>query len=187
MWRAIEWIDEKILAFFTRVSHRFQILTGRTNFFLAKVCLLLIAGVMMLDILNYLHQILAHPTPFLGFCGWLMLSLGAFDLVFWCDKLEHETLDNHDAVFHFHYMPPVFRVCFLAAGCWHFFSNLPNVVGAHNALHAFLELMWAFFLPLMVVFNYFMAVTSLPPVQGKVKEWLQSLAAGFLKLAPAKK
>ncbi|MDO8495788.1 MAG: hypothetical protein Q7S32_04760 [bacterium] len=40
IWRGVLWIDFKLLEFFNFIAKRFNWLTGRDNFFLAKICLI---------------------------------------------------------------------------------------------------------------------------------------------------
>ncbi|MDP3697218.1 MAG: hypothetical protein Q8R55_04290 [Candidatus Taylorbacteria bacterium] len=50
-------IDALILSLFTKVSHKFQILTGRTNYFLAHCCLTLVALSVSVTILGFFFPI----------------------------------------------------------------------------------------------------------------------------------
>src|SRR3989344_4591652 len=56
-----ERIDALILSFFTKISHRFQRLTGRTNFFLAKITIGLLGLSNIFFILNSFIPILNPP------------------------------------------------------------------------------------------------------------------------------
>ncbi|TSC74567.1 MAG: hypothetical protein G01um101444_253 [Parcubacteria group bacterium Gr01-1014_44] len=58
----LEWIDAKILSFFTKISHKFQRLTGRTNFFLANICLTVLAMQVVLRIVNYWFPVITQET-----------------------------------------------------------------------------------------------------------------------------
>ena len=49
----LERIDALVLSFFAKISHKFQRTTGRTNFFLANICLTAFAMVVVVNIINY--------------------------------------------------------------------------------------------------------------------------------------
>src|SRR3989344_5439179 len=70
------WIDEKLLQFFTKISHKFQIWTGKTNFFLAKCCIFLGVGTYVLTLANYYIPILKQDSTIFDFftlpiLGWM--------------------------------------------------------------------------------------------------------------------
>ncbi|MDB5194706.1 MAG: hypothetical protein JWN50_720 [Parcubacteria group bacterium] len=54
-------IDAMVLRFCTKVAHAFQLLTGRTNFFIAKLGVLIASIAVTLGIANYFHPLPHHP------------------------------------------------------------------------------------------------------------------------------
>ena len=58
----LERIDALILSFFTKISHKFQRLTGKTNFFLANIFLTLLAMFVAENVINFWFPILKTKT-----------------------------------------------------------------------------------------------------------------------------
>ncbi len=75
-------LDERILALFTKASHKFQTLTGRTNFFLAKIFILVSMTGVALCTMNYWFGFLgAHLASVAQVAvGMLMVSVLAWDV-----------------------------------------------------------------------------------------------------------
>lgn len=170
MWETIEWLDEKILSFFTKVSHRFQILTGRTNYFLAKICMFVAGAGATLQILNYFHQILAHRTPLFLVVVYVGVIGYAVYRTLECDTFENDVLNRERISVDIFSAEVALRVFFA------FFTilSVPVVINeifsARGILQTLLEIVDAFYVPSVFAYWYLMSVTPLPPAQGKIKE-----------------
>lgn len=89
-------LDDLILGFYTKLSHRFQILTGRTNFFLARICLFVVLIDISLTALTYWIPILKNG-PRINGIGLIFLLLGLifyFFLLNVCQRIEDDMIDQ---------------------------------------------------------------------------------------------
>ncbi len=59
---AFERVDTKMLSFFTKISHKFEQATGKTNLFLANICLGIFALFIVMTITNYWSPIFMKET-----------------------------------------------------------------------------------------------------------------------------
>lgn len=172
-------IDAVILSFFTKISHKFQILTGRTNFFLAKCCLVIMALTIVTKILNFFIPLVNYKKSDLVN---LLLNLV---WVYWISKdlkntktADENILDNERA-----------RVPFVIGGNNYFFRliwllfvllfDIPNitlVLAGITApkIHWLFEILSFGLASSILAFVYFVAVTPLPPGKSKVRQWLES-------------
>ena len=173
-------LDDSILKCFTKISHAYQILTGKTNFFLAKLALFFSGIIFVTIILNYFHPILSHKTDLFLM---LMTSLLVLVLVVYvqnCNKIEDEFQSSGNLLGLFILQAVkdryLLRVMWIWFGClssseiiYHLSSSPPSI------LLFFAEVLFDSFGLESFFFFYFIAVTPLPPCKGKIRELLRSL------------
>lgn len=63
----LHYLDDTILSFFTKFSHKFQVLTGKTNFFLARIFVLFLSALLFVEFANYRFKFLPEKIPKVGF------------------------------------------------------------------------------------------------------------------------
>lgn len=171
-------IDAKILSFFTKISHKFQIMTGRTNFFLSNIFLTLFALNVTENIINYWFNILTRKTNIVS----LLFSL-FFVVLISRDKINlkkaDDTLFDSDGLS----AKPRFslssnhivRLIMLAFACLSIISIYLIVIGVPPAkISRVFEIFHEMFPMILVCYYYFIEVTPLPPGKSKIKEWLES-------------
>ncbi len=187
MEKVLKRLDEGILKLFTKFSHWFQRLTGKTNFFLARLCLFPFSIAVASSILNYWFPLLFFKTDWRGllFCVLLFFSIMFF---------VHLT---HDAETQFDKDPTVLSrvhlferdspdrtrlllallspICFFAVYKWFIEDPKGSLLLALN-VGAFPAYPSAFY--------YFVLVTPLPPGKSKVQQWVEGFQASFRKLQP---
>ena len=174
-------VDAKLIGFFTKISHRFQRLTGRTNFFLAKIALCVVGLSLMSQVADYFLSLFGIGTSALS----VVLALGAATVVIsWayeCDEAKHGVYAEEKAKRNF--MPPeadpvCIRIIFLALLVpW--ITVFLAVVVSPNGILAF-KILLSLYAPALVTFLYFIAVDPLPPGKSKIRECgLKLLPQGF--------
>ena len=179
----IEMVDATILAFFTKVSHKFQRLTGRTNFFLAKTALCLAGLDILANIGNYWLHFLARETNIVQLVLGITVITFLFKDMYLCDRDEDNAIDssNRATTFHYLYKSQVVRLMFVFTAFW----LLPLGVGellTGKAAFTF-RLLSFLYMYAITAFFYFIAVDPLPPGKSKIREWAESFVAGFRRLS----
>ena len=82
-------LDKIILSFFTKLAHSFQRLTGRTNYFLAKVFLFVLMTCVVIDVANYWFLFLGkYRTSILSLIFSSLLVWYFMDTIYNCDKAD---------------------------------------------------------------------------------------------------
>lgn len=85
---AIIRLDDALLLFFTKISHRFQRLTGRTNFFLAKLCLYACIIGLLINIASYWVPLIVFKINLLEFIIAVLFVIFLIFQIDFCDKSE---------------------------------------------------------------------------------------------------
>lgn len=175
----VEKLDSAVLTFFTNISHRIQVVTGKTNFFLVKAALYIISIDIMISTLNYWFPLLERPTHpfmiiinFLCFCGFIFLMTE-------CDKAEQSAQSDNPTKFIIEFPPVVRLVILFSLGSLTIPSDIVTLM-TPNGIFAFK------FCRLLgtiayIAFVYLVNVHPLPPGKSKIQEWMESFAAGFAK------
>ena len=175
-------LDEFTLYKFTKFAHWFQRLTGRTNYFLAKMGVLLILVSITATIVSYVAPMVPkedRPSLFFvffsGFIGmgeiWRMSEL---------DKAEEDVLNpsrSNPAKRNFA-IDPTHRVFWIFACVFIVFVSA--VVPEFNTIWWLGRNLLPFGI---LAFRYFIDVDPLPPGKSKVKEFFEAIAT---YLSPAK-
>ena len=174
------WLDEKILAFCTKFAHQVQWLTGRTNFFIAKIGIGITALAVLIDIANYFQQFLYAKTDVVTL---IMFGLYPVFLVFKsheCDKADTAVSNSERALPKVSPMAcesPAWRLFFVALSIF----SLAHFSGSFAVMtYPLLEALSRCFALGIVVHDYFIMVVPLPPGTSKIREWL-----GKFKFTPA--
>ncbi len=175
MW---ERIDQTVLILFTKFSHWFQVLTGKNNYFLARVSLMVVAMNFMLSILDYwfpdlldhssyLITVIFMPFPIIYFWGYIGLLIE-------CEKKS----ENPSDVLYQVPLPlsrkifEISRLLFLAV----FLLLEAPMIGVdiirwrHNVIFQSVWNLTFFFLTAVC---YLVDVTPLPRGKSKIRKWLE--------------
>lgn len=181
-----EAIDAKILALFTKISNKFQRLTGRTNFFLAKAALCLVGLDVLAKAGNYWLHFLGRTTNVVQ----LVLAIAVIALIFkdmyLCDKDEDNALDSYNraTVFYYLYRSQAVRLLFVFTSLLFLPIDVEELLTGKGAF--VFRLTDALFSYAITAFFYFIIVDPLPPSKSKIREWVEGFAAGFRQLALGK-
>ena len=182
----LHWIDGKILAACTKFSHWFQRLTGRTNFFLAKIGVFVTAFSTLVETINYFTNFLWFKTT-LGFLLiLLLLNLFLISDAIRCDEAENKSLTSEERTDFFRGRADRFnRILWLLFSLYYWTIWFPMNIVAHpkhvDVLHIGMNAAANVFSPGLAIFYYFICVVPLPPGKSRVKEWLEKFRLAFNK------
>ncbi len=188
----LERIDALILSLFTKISHKFQIMTGRTNYFLAKVSLTLLGFQTLLAAANYWFPIDNRPTT-----AYYIISI-FFVAVFIsidknnCDKAEKSSFVNQvsvkpkffwNEVWIFPIIGVVLRIFFMVVIIFAIPKNFGRIFLVNPLKSRVFEALRELTLENLTCYWYLIQVTPLATGQSKIRQWVDSL---FLKPAPVR-
>ncbi|MDO8743305.1 MAG: hypothetical protein Q7J30_01995 [Candidatus Azambacteria bacterium] len=181
-------VDDFFLSFFTKISHNVYWLTGRTNFFLAKLALCVMVASVMVVIFNYWFPAMLgyRSAPFqVAACG--LISMFCLADMVRCDKAEKSAFnDERVRMFNPLYYSPSNRVLWIfIANIMLFLAAFLFIINQWKGYFIFNALDFAFS-PAIVAFKYFISVDPPSPGKSKIREWIESLSAGFWKPALAR-
>jgi hypothetical protein len=172
-------LDEQLLKLCTRIAHTVQIWTGKTNFFVAKVGLILSVLPTTLRITNYFTRILHDTTSGFALAMWIWYLLSIISLISRLDKADQKHKDSEVKVMvkDFEtYSSPGLRIWILFLTCLNFQvidQSLLDFLGSSKVCICGL-----------LVFLYFVSVDPLTPRKSKIREWVEGFSFGTL--APAR-
>ena len=176
-------LDEKILSICTAFAHWFQRLTGRTNFFIAKMGIFITVSATMVRTANYFHNFLSFQASPISLSLYVIINVFYFRYACKCDQAENEALASDVRARHFNLGKSWRMVWFFAT----LFSVgdylLKASTGGINIWT--LEAISSMFAFGVCIFEYFVDVNPLPPGKSKVRKWIENFAAGFRKPEPA--
>lgn len=172
----LEELDKNLLERFTKFCHWFQRMTGRTNFFLAKIVVWLLACSTIVSVVNYYYRVLVNETDLLSCVISIILTPLFLRDAYLCDKSEGDSLSTtkakrrYTADFEWLRKYLVFLIIFIVP------AMISNLMESHfNPLQFLKEFyFWGIFL-----FSYLANVDPLPPGKSKVREFAESLIARF--------
>jgi hypothetical protein len=154
--------------------------TGLTNYFFAKIGIALMAITMMLDVINYFHQIFGTRTSLI-----LLISDGFLFLV-----LVYQSAHCTEAEGHFwssRNSKPAILIQYVDMGLWRLVPAFLLAIDAPRAVfvlivsrnrYRFLECVWNLsFLLGMTIFYYFIIVDPLPPGKSRIRILLEKFSA----------
>jgi hypothetical protein len=169
-------IDEYLLARCARFSHWFQRLTGRTNFFIAKVGTMITGMSVLVSLINYWIPLSKLPTSFFHWVPSLFLL--------WVMAKESKNCAENEKRLYsdraLRQMMPKNSVWIRMAALY--FTILLGVFMVRY--HSFFEILRYSTGIGVSVFFYFIAVTPLPPGHNKIGEFVKKLASRFRKPVP---
>lgn len=183
-------LDTWLLALCTKFAHAFQRLTGKTNFFLAKIGIMIATLHMVIAMIDFWYPILLQEKTSLSkFLFELVLLILTYSTVYDLDKADDEQQLSLERV-----MNPslpnrydrygwVFRSLFLFFVVYDtgdvFFQSKHSSLSTLEMLHS-VSLSFG-----ITVFNYFVIVEPLRPGKSKIKQWIEKLSFGSRELASA--
>ncbi len=166
--------DSRILEAFTKYCHKFQVLTGKTNFFLAKINAYFLAGSTALEVSNYYWQFLGKPTIFFVLIVKITFTFLFLFLAYQCDKTEQEKTDNTKTA-------NIFLMLFSKNRKFYFlavtFQLIFRVSLFYEQGYTLTDLFQDTYFFLAFCFCYFIAVDPLPPAKSKIKKLLETLSS----------
>lgn len=167
-------IDDAIISYCTRISHRLQRATGLTNYFIAKIGLGIACLSLGYEILNYFHQFLFDKTPL-----WDMIvaSFVLCDMVFRSLLLSRFEDSQSDVKPNF-LMWEInrgykWRIACLGVSILLFFTFMVGLGNKPNPLREFIA--YNVFPVGCAIFWYFILVDPMPPGKSRIREWLDNL------------
>ncbi len=182
----VDRIDSVILGFFTKISHWFQQVTGRTNFFLAYLFLTLWVMESLLRLLNYWFPLLSKTTDMLEvvFSAFFILTSAPIST-----RLNHADRSFSDVkpTFQLLYQRPIYRLmrvisavaCVIGMGLELFIVDVPVKKGVW-----FFDFYEKFSMFYITCYLYFVSVDPLPPGTSKIKQWLTAIRFAFSRPVP---
>lgn len=176
----IKAIDAKILSFFTKISHKFQRLTGRTNFFLAKICLCVLALSVMVMVANYWFPLLGRDGNIFSLIVSVVFIFIARRM-YYCDKAEDEVLTEEKTNFFAEDNNLMGRILLLFLSILDLFGFLMAINMPRGIL--IFKVLDCLYFPVYSAFMYFIVVMPLPPGKSKIQEWAENISAYFKKFA----
>lgn len=176
-------LDELVFLIFTKFAHWFQRLTGRTNYFLAKVGILVVLASITITITSYAAPMVPEEEKPPLLIVFLLVYVGVMDI--WrmtqLDVAERDLLNSKSSA-------PAKRQLFkdeLGSRVFWIFACMGTAylnikIPAPFTFWRFGESMFPFG---VLIFRYFVDVDPLPPGKSKVKEFFEAITA---YLSPAK-
>ncbi len=180
-------IDAKILALVTRLSHAFQRLTGRTNFFLAKIALFAIWTSITVQIANYWLPLLNIKTDLIFVLILAFIAYTLFRDLARCDTAEEQVLEENKTKINFFYTSGswVWRIFWIAFTCFDLIVWMPNAIREPKGFLIF-KVIYFLYTPGFAAFYYLIEVNPLPPAKSTIRVWVESFANGLRKLVPVR-
>lgn len=180
-------VDNFVLSFFTKISHKFYKLTGRTNFFLAKLAMCLAVASIMIPIIGFWFPLLSSKLSVIAVIIFVFVSLILLRDMYNCDRAEANIFSSSRTKFFgsFSYSPN-WRILWLIFAIFDVIKIfIIFFISSNQGIFLFKILNEMFGIDIML-FNYFISVDPPTPGKSKIREWAESFSAGFRKLVPIK-
>lgn len=169
---AVTAADNRLLNFFTQICHKFQKLTGKNNFFLAKFFAYLAAVSTLIEVTNYYYPILSTPTSLFNCVVRIAFTLIFLALAYQCDKTEKDSLsdvksknmvldlvsENRRFYLIFSLGTVVVKLSLIS----HYIFSLPQLI---------FDLYFIF----VCILCYLVSIEPLPPAKSKIKKWIENI------------
>jgi hypothetical protein len=181
-------LDSRLMYFCTKVAHAFQRLTGRTNFFIAKIGITMGAVAFTIGVTNYFRQVLPHKGYLVSvIIGLIALVVMTFDMMA-LDRADEQSQPSTERVM----IPGITgRSRLWMRLAWFYFVCSDTIVLITAFVSLGVTLPWILEIAHsaglsygLFIFYYFIAVEPLKPQKGKIREWIESLSSSPA-LAPA--
>lgn len=171
-------IDNFLLGICTKIAHNFQILTGKTNFFIAKIGIFASSIDTLIVIANYFDQILVRKTSLLSLIFNVFFNLALLLDAMGCERAEKTSNFSNERVIDPWLFLNLnhserFRII------WFLLSVMETIRGYFCAIspkHSFADVLDAVLFPYgIAIFFYFIAIEPLSPRKSKIREWVDKL------------
>lgn len=178
-------IDNVLVSFFTKISHQFQRLTGKTNYFLAKCCVIAMTISVLVPLVNYWIHILNKHTDLFKLV--LSISISTLNIVVavCCDEAENQA---QQGALHTKPMIAAFVPTEIGRLLWAVLAFIDIVtlpIFLVGAAHPILEMINRTFSFWCFTEYYFISVTPLPPCTSKITEWISGFMTSLKPHTPA--
>lgn len=179
-------IDGWALRFCTNIAHTFQLLTGRTNFFIAKLGVLFASVDITLRMAGYFHPFPHHPKSMFDIIIGIIYMPIIISRALKLDEADKHSSNSSEKAA----IPGITNASsFLVRILWLVFAiqdTLWVVVEHSRPDYNFIDILLAVsFSYGLLVFYYFIEVEPLRPQKSKIRQWVENLSFGLLRPAPA--
>lgn len=185
--KLLETIDARLLALFTMFSHKFQRLTGRTNFFLAKLSVALVMLSVAVELVNYWIPILSRKSTLFNVATNGIIAIWLVMCAYQCDEADNQLFSSEKAKYDFLAFwvdPSILRIMWLCLSWVALIIYTPTLFAPKvSIIFDIIDFSYAHG---GALFYYFLSVDPLPPGKSKIREWVEAFAAGFKRLVPAR-
>lgn len=182
--RLILTVDSALLSFFNKIVRAFARLTGRSNFFLAKIMMCISTSGAMIATANYWFPLLPIRSSLLFMIIMALVALLAINNMVECDKAEDITLQDEQTkpMPPIYYTPRIRMIYVILSIPWLFFV-IPYCFN-HEKGFWWAKMIFACYTLALTAYYYFIVLD--PPQVGtsKIREWAEGFANSFRKLAP---
>ncbi len=167
-------LDSLLLKYATKISHWFQKITGKTNFFVARlgICITFV-GATMIFFDQFFHIFWENATLYSGLLYLSFYSIWAVRNIFLSRKAEEHWLSGAKSKLRFYGDSPMLRIVGMFIFC--FANMLVLIVNARMLSTIPGECLMMGIL----TFIYFMSVDPLPPCKSKIRKWIENIASIF--------
>lgn len=180
----IEELDNKILSVFTKICHKIQSITGKNNYYFAKIIAYLCATCTLIEATNYYYPILIKQTDFIVCLINILITFVLLRDAYICDKLESEKISRVKQYHIFfakidHGYIRLFLVLFyLLVGIIEIIEIITFINYNKSDYNIFLEIIYITYPFLFSILVYLLSVDPMPPNAGKIKELVLSFILG---------
>ena len=181
-------LDAWILALCTKFAHAFQRLTGESNYFLAKIGLMISSLHMVIEIINFFYPVLlAEKTSLSGFLFELVLLVSVFSVAYDLDNTDESQQLSSERVID-PSLPSIFDKYGWAVRLFFAFFFVFDVVNVFfqvkHSHWGILEIVhFVAFSFGITAFQYFVVVEPLRPGKSKIKQWIEKLSFSSREMA----
>ncbi len=171
------WLDEKIIDLFEKFCHKFQLWTGKTNFFLARVTIVVFVGSALIEFFGAFKAKSLDVSLASIFFQTIYLSIVLCSLVRTADIVENVMnkiiISGYKNPFKIHPMVKTMRI-------FNFWITSFYGLAVFTMQDKISEYFLMYFLIILIGITftfYFLSCTPLPPCRSSVKEFFGSLFA----------
>ena len=167
-------IDELILKWVTKIAHKIQDLTGRNNFFLAKIMLWGVIINCLVICFNYYFKVLVMDTDIISMILNIIITLIYSSFINRCTQAERASMESETPTMYFangimqkltRFIITVYTVGMLPI----------NVYEIIKGNFIFFEILHTSGYICLVLFTYLCVVTPKPPSKSKIKQWIEKM------------
>lgn len=181
MIEQLEKMDNKILSYIEKFCHKFQKLTGRTNFFIAKIVAYFMLASLLCNNINFYTKILVDDTPIFAFITNGILSLLIFFDLYQYDLAERDKfrqvkqyrifIMGSDGTLGNRFMLLIRILYFVFAIIA--FPRLIKNLSISN--YKFFEIISYLYEIEFILLSYLISITPLPPSKSQISEFISNI------------